>query len=106
MQDRKKLQEELNRINNLYQEYDTQMKKAGASIEDRQKMRDLMNAKKNSVISQIGDDLQKLNIGQNIKVPGASSTKGVKDIAGEGMEAVQDILPANIEKRCWELFLL
>jgi hypothetical protein len=77
MADRRELQKELNRINELYQEYDLRMRKAGASDEERQKMRDMMNAKKQEVISQMGDDLQKLNQTGKQTISGGTVSKGL-----------------------------
>lgn len=62
MADRRNLQEELNRVNTLFQEKDLEMRKAGASIEQRQQMRDMLNNKKERLIREMGDDLQKLNL--------------------------------------------
>jgi hypothetical protein len=59
--DRRELNKEMNRINELYQQYDLEMRKAGASDIQRQKMRDMMNDKKSELIAEKGDDLQKLN---------------------------------------------
>lgn len=77
MKDRKALQDELNRINELYQQYDLELRKSGGSDAQRQQMRDALNAKKAKVMEAMGDDLQKLNLGKNIKVPGAT-TSGVE----------------------------
>lgn len=74
MKDRRQLQDELNRINELYQQYDLELRKSGGSDAQRQQMRDALNAKKAKVMAEMGDDLQKLNIGQDIKVPGATTT--------------------------------
>lgn len=68
MSDRRELQSELNRINQLFQEKDLEMRKAGASIEQRQRMRDMLNAKKERLMAEMGDDLQKLNIGEGIRI--------------------------------------
>ncbi len=68
MSDRKRLQEELNRINELYHEKDLEMSKAGATINQRQMMRDMLNKKKDQLIAEMGDDLQKLNAGGAIKI--------------------------------------
>ena len=84
MSDRKKLQEEINKLNELYHEYDLQMSKSGAGIEQRQKLRDMMNAKKDALISQYGDDLQKLNKGIPATISGGTVSKGTKDVIGCG----------------------
>jgi len=89
---RKELQEELNRINELYHQYDLELRKAGGDYFQRQKMRDMLNKKKQDVISSMGDDLQKLNIDESISTKKATITPKVKDIVGEGMEAGADIL--------------
>jgi|GEM_PF-4909985 hypothetical protein len=88
MSDRRKLQDELNRINNLYQEYDLQLSKSGATMQQRQQLRDMMNAKKDALISEMGDDLQKLNRGAGINVGGGTISK-IKDVAGEGFDAAK-----------------
>lgn len=88
MSDRRKLQDEINRINNLYQEYDLQLSKSGASMQQRQQLRDMMNAKKDALISEMGDDLQKLNRGTGINVGGGTISK-IKDVAGEGFDAAK-----------------
>jgi hypothetical protein len=68
MADRRDLQEELNKLNQLYQDYDLKMRKSGADDIQRQKLRDMMNAKKEKLITERGDDLQKLNIGKSINL--------------------------------------
>jgi hypothetical protein len=73
--DRKRLQEELNRINELYHEKDLEMSKAGATINQRQMMRDMLNKKKDQLIAEMGDDLQKLNAGGAMKIASDSSPK-------------------------------
>jgi predicted NodU family carbamoyl transferase len=73
MADRKKLQEELNRINELYHQTDLDMNKAGGSMQQRQQLRDMLNKKKESLIAELGDDLSTLNAGKAIKVGGAAS---------------------------------
>ena len=52
MSDRKKLQEQINDLNKAYQEYDLKLRKTGASMEQRQQLRDMMNTKKNQLISE------------------------------------------------------
>lgn len=105
MGDRKKLQEELNRINELYQQTDLDMNKAGGSMEQRQKLRDMLNAKKQSLMAELGDDLTTLNAGKGIKVGGAAAdvaskspkllkmlgkkAAGIIPFAGAGMAALQ-----------------
>jgi hypothetical protein len=71
--DRRKLQEELNRINELYHQKDLEMSKAGASINQRQMMRDMLNKKKDQIMAEMGDDLQKLNVGGSMKIAGETS---------------------------------
>jgi hypothetical protein len=68
MKDRRALQEELNRLNELYQQKDLELRKSGGTIEQRQRMRDMVNAKKNRLISELGDDLQRLDIGEGVDV--------------------------------------
>jgi hypothetical protein len=68
MKDRRALQDELNRVNQLYQDKDLEMRKIGASDMDRQRMRDMLNAKKERLMAEMGDDLQKLNTGAGISV--------------------------------------
>lgn len=72
MSDRRDLQDELNRINELYQEKDLEMRKIGGNIDQRQQMRDMMNAKKEKLMAEMGDDLQKLNTGGSMKIAGAA----------------------------------
>lgn len=72
MKDRKALQEELNRINELYQQYDLELRKSGGSDAQRQQMRDMLNDKKAKVMAEMGDDLQNLNLGKNVKVSGGT----------------------------------
>lgn len=88
MADRRDLQAEFNRINELYQEYDLQMRKSGASIDQRQKMRDMLNAKKERLVSEMGDDLQKLNIGKGINVGKGTISSGLKDTT-QGLDAAK-----------------
>lgn len=71
MSDRRDLQAELNRINELYQEKDLEMRKVGGSTDQRQQMRDMMNAKKEKITAEMGDDLQKLNTGKSLKIAGS-----------------------------------
>src|SRR5690606_25336843 len=84
MSDRRKLQEELNRINEMYQQYDLDLRKKGASIEQRQQLRDLMNAKKKQLTEELGDDLIKLNAGIEKVIPKEvkPAKKALKKIAG------------------------
>jgi len=86
MADRKKLQEELNRINQLYHETDVNMTKSGGSMEQRQQLRDMLNKKKEALTAELGDDLSTLNAGKGINVKDASVTRGVKDTIGEGFD--------------------
>jgi hypothetical protein len=72
MKDRRDLQDELNRINELYQQYDLELRKSGGSDAQRQQMRDTLNAKKAKITAEMGDDLQNLNLGKNVKVPGGT----------------------------------
>lgn len=72
MKDRRELQDELNRINELYQEYDLELRKSGGSDAQRQQMRDTLNAKKAKLTAEMGDDLQNLNLGKNVKVSGGT----------------------------------
>lgn len=87
MSDRRDLQAEMNRINQLYQEYDLQLQKSGASMEQRNQLRSLMNDKKNQLVSEMGDSVQKLNIGMPVKVKDGTITKAGKDLLGEGLDA-------------------
>lgn len=91
MSDRRKLQEEINKLNELYQDYDLQLSKAGADIQQRQKLRDLMNSKKDALIAQYGDDLQKLNKGIPATISGGTISKAAKDVAGEGFDAAKKV---------------
>jgi hypothetical protein len=72
MSDRRDLQEELNRINELYHEKDLELRKVGGSDMQRQQMRDMLNEKKSRLIAEMGDDLQKLNVGESMKIAGAA----------------------------------
>ena len=72
MKDRRELQDELNRINELYQQYDLELRKSGGSDAQRQQMRDTLNAKKAKLTAEMGDDLQNLNLGKNVKVSGGT----------------------------------
>ena len=72
MKDRRELQDELNRINELYKKYDTDLVKAKGSDAQRQQMRDTMNVNKAKVMAEMGDDLQSLNLGKNVKVSGGT----------------------------------
>lgn len=87
MTDRKKLQEELNRINQLYQEKDLEMRKIGGSTEQRQAMRDMLNIKKEQLTRELGDDLQQLNTGKGINV-GKGTVSKVADTTG-GVDAAK-----------------
>lgn len=88
MSDRKKLQEELNRVNELYQQKDLELRKAGGSIDQRQKMRDLLNAKKQSLMAELGDDLTTLNRGKSIAISGGRKMLGALPLVGAGMAAL------------------
>lgn len=99
MADRKKLQEELNRINELYQETDLNMNKAGGSTQQRQQLRDMLNAKKKTLMDELGDDLTTLNSGKGITVKNVTKTPkllgmlgkkaaGIIPFAGAGMAAL------------------
>jgi hypothetical protein len=91
MSDRRDLQEELNRINKLYQEKDLELRKAGGSDLQRQQMRDMLNRKKAQLTEEMGDDLQKLNVGKSINVGKAGLFKkiaGIIPLAGAGMAAM------------------
>lgn len=72
MGDRKKLQEELNRINELFHEVDLNMNKSGGSLQQRQQLRDMLNAKKKALTDELGDDLTTLNSGKGISVKNAT----------------------------------
>ena len=97
----KELQEELNRINELYHEYDLKLRKNGASMEERQQLRDMMNAKKAKVTAELGDDLAKLNAGKASTITGANPAikkggkmvlkkpAGIIPLAGVGMAAME-----------------
>lgn len=87
MSDRKKLKEELNRVNELYQQYDLDLRKAGGTTEQRQQMRDLLNSKKKSLMQELGDDLTHLNMGSaktiaNAKLPAPAKKMVLKKLAG------------------------
>lgn len=89
MADRRDLQKELNRINELYHQKDLELQKAGGTIEQRQMMRDMLNKKKESLIAEMGDDLQKLNIGKQIPIKqGFKKLAGIIPLAGAGMAAL------------------
>lgn len=87
MADRRKLQEELNRINELYHQTDLEMNKSGGNIQQRQQLRDLLNKKKESLMAELGDDLGNLNAGKAINLKDASITRGAKDTIGAGFDA-------------------
>lgn len=77
MADRRDLKEELNRINELFQEKDLEMRKAGGSVEQRQALRDMLNNKKQRLMAEMGDSLQKLNAGDDVVVSGGTLSKGI-----------------------------
>jgi hypothetical protein len=79
MADRRKLQEELNRINELYHQTDLSMNKAGGNIQQRQQLRDMLNKKKESLMAELGDDLGNLNTGKAINIKEGTITRGAKD---------------------------
>jgi hypothetical protein len=90
MGDRKKLDEELNRVNELFQEKDLEMRKAGGDISQRQAMRDMLNKKKADLAAQYGDDLTKLNTGGSISIKGAGKKLlGALPLVGAGYAAMQ-----------------
>ena len=91
MSDRRKLQEELNRINELYHQKDLEMSKAGASINQRQMMRDMLNKKKDQIMTEMGDDLQKLNVGGSMKI--ASDSPGFPTLAKKMGKKVAGVVP-------------
>jgi len=75
--DRRNLQEELNRINDLYQKQDLKLRKVGGTDAQRQALRDMLNAKKQRLVSEMGDSLQKLNAGEAIKISDSTISKGM-----------------------------
>lgn len=77
MADRKELQDQLNKLNEVFQEQDLKMRKAGGSQEQRQMLRDMMNQKKQQLMSELGDDLQKLNMGGEMTLKGGTFSKGL-----------------------------
>lgn len=77
MSDRRDLQEELNKINQMYQEKDLEMRKAGATPEQREKLKNILNKKKEELVATMGDSLQNLNKGKDIVVSGGTLTKGM-----------------------------
>lgn len=77
--DRRDLQQELNRINQLFQEKDVELSKAGASMEQRQQLRDMLNNKKQRLMAEMGDSLQKLNAGEDVLVKRGTVSKGVDE---------------------------
>jgi hypothetical protein len=87
MADRRKLQEELNRINELYHQTDLEMNKVGGNIQQRQQLRDLLNKKKESLMAEMGDDLSSLNAGKAINIKEGTITRGAKDAIGAGFDA-------------------
>lgn len=82
MSDRRKLQEELNKLNEMYQAQDLKMRKIGATDVDRQRLRDMMVAKKEKIINELGDDMQKLQVGTPVKLKQATIT-GVSDLGSQ-----------------------
>lgn len=82
MKDRRQLQDELNRINELYQQYDLELRKSGGSDAQRQQMRDALNAKKAKLTAEMGDDLQNLNLGKDVKVSGGTLSGTEVDQSG------------------------
>ncbi len=84
MKDRKALLEEQNRIKRLYAEKDLEIaKKFPDDYAARQKMRDMYNAKNNSLIAEMGDDLQKLNAGGAVKIAGNAPKSTTGKIASK-----------------------
>jgi hypothetical protein len=75
--DRRNLQEELNRINDLYQQQDLKLRKAGGTDAQRQALRDMLNSKKQKLMLEMGDSLQQLNAGADVKISGSTISKGV-----------------------------
>jgi hypothetical protein len=92
MADRRDLQSELNRVNELYQEKDLEMRKINAPDADRQKMRDMLNAKKEKLSIEMGDDLSKLNRGGSMKVSAGTITPPASKFAKLGKK-VAGIIP-------------
>jgi predicted HAD superfamily phosphohydrolase len=82
--DRKKLQEELNRVNELYQQTDVQMTKSGGSMQQRQQLRDMLNKKKEALMAELGDDLHSLNAGKGINI------KNTKQAVESGSDTLGD----------------
>jgi hypothetical protein len=93
MSDRRELDKELKRVNELYQEKDLEMRKAGASIEQRQKMRDMLNNKKSNLTSELGDDLSKLNTGKSITVKNAASNIPFSSLSKKLGKKALSVLP-------------
>lgn len=81
MSDRRALQDELNRLNELYQQKDLELRKAGGTDAQRQQLRDMMNSKKERLTAELGDDLQKLNSNKAITVSGGTISKPTTDQA-------------------------
>lgn len=83
---RPEIQEELNRLNELYQEYDLKLRKAGAGEADRSKALEMLNKKRQEILSS-GDDLMALNAGKSIGVRNGTlsnmelSQKGMPDMS-------------------------
>lgn len=75
---RKDVKDELNRINELYQQKDLELRKSGGTDQQRQQMRDMLNAKKEKLIAEQGDSLQKLNAGQSVNMKSATITDPTK----------------------------
>lgn len=82
MSDRRKLQDELNKLNEMYQAQDLKMRKIGATDTDRQRLRDMMTAKKEKIINELGDDMQKLQVGTPVRLKEATVT-GVSDLGSQ-----------------------
>jgi hypothetical protein len=91
MADRRKLQEELNRINELYHQTDLSMNKAGGNIQQRQQLRDMLNKKKESLMAELGDDLGNLNTGKAVNIKEGTITRGAKDTIGAGFDASKNV---------------
>jgi hypothetical protein len=104
MADRRILDDELNRITQMFQDTDNNMKKIPGSEGDRTKLRELFNNKKAQLLAEHGDDLQKLNLGKSINV-GKATTSGAKNAISETAQSGGGKLMKMIGKKAGALAL-
>ncbi len=84
MADRRELQAQKSKLAEMYNDQRVKMEKAGASVDQMSRLKKMFNDKVKQLDTEYGDTLSKLNLGQDVKVSGGTTT---------GMELNQSKLP-------------